>query len=64
MPPAQAPSITAQIRQLAANKVLPMMGNVAKGSVGPGMALYSGGLNTNEEEELRRRRMMPPTITR
>jgi hypothetical protein len=64
MPPAQAPSITAQIRQLAANKVLPMMGNVARGSVGPGMALYSGGLNTNEEEELRRRRMMPPTITR
>lgn len=64
MPPAQAPSITAQIRQLAANKVLPMMGNVAKGSVGPGLALYSGGLNTNEEEELRRRRMMPPTITR
>jgi len=60
----QSPSIIAQMRAFAANKVLPMAGNLAKGSVGPGLAMYSGGLNTNEEEELRRRRMMPPTITR
>jgi hypothetical protein len=65
MPPApKPPSITAQIRALAANKVLPMAGNLARGSVGPGMGLYSGSLNTGEEEELRRRRMMPPTISR
>lgn len=65
MPPApKPPSIMAQIRALAANKVLPMAGNLAKGSVGPGMAMYSGSLNTGEEEELRRRRMMPPTISR
>jgi hypothetical protein len=65
MPPAQtSPSIMNRMRALAANKVLQGAGNLAKGSVGPGMALYSGSLNTGEEEELRRRRMMPPTISR
>jgi hypothetical protein len=65
MPPApSSPSIMDRMRALAANKVLQGAGNLAKGSVGPGMAMYSGGLNTNEEEELRRRRMMPPTISR
>ena len=65
MAPVQAsPSIMDRMRALAANKVLQGAGNLARGSVGPGMAMYSGGLNTNEEEELRRRRMMPPTITR
>ncbi len=65
MPPAQgSPSIMNRMRALAANRVLQGAGNLAKGGVGPGMAMYSGGLNTNEEEELRRRRMMPPTITR
>jgi len=63
--PAQtSPSIMNRMRALAANKVLQGAGSLAKGSVGPGMALYSGSLNTGEEEELRRRRMMPPTISR
>jgi len=65
MPPAQtSPSIMNRMRAVAANKVLQGAGNLAKGSIGPGMAMYSGSLNTGEEEELRRRRMMPPTITR
>lgn len=65
MAPAQGtPSIMNRMQALAANKVMSGLGNLAKGSVGPGLAMYSGGLNTNEEEELRRRRMMPPTITR
>ena len=55
---------TQMVRQIAASKILPAAGNIARGSVGPGMALYSGELNTGEEEELRRRRMMQPTITR
>lgn len=55
---------TQMVRQIAASKILPAAGSMARGSVGPGMALYSGELNTGEEEELRRRRMMQPTITR
>jgi hypothetical protein len=52
------------VQKLALDKVMQSAGGMLRGSVGPGMALYSGGLNTNEEEELRRRRAMPPTITR
>ena len=44
------------VRQLALDKLL-------KGGIGAGAALYSPGLNTNEQQELARRRMMPPTIT-
>ena len=62
--PAQAPSVMAQLRSFAANKILPMAGNVARGSVAPAMLFHSGELNANEDEELRRRRMMQPTITR
>jgi len=51
------------VRQLALDKVLKSAGGLLRGSVGPGMALYSGGLNTNEQQELARRRNMPPTIT-
>ena len=41
----------------------PLTRGIAKlGGVGPQMATYSGGLNTNEEEELRRRRGMGPTL--
>jgi len=63
-PAPSSPSIMSRMRALAANKVLQGAGNLAKGSIGPGMAMYSGGLNTNEEEELRKRRMMQPTIDR
>lgn len=63
-PAPSSPSIMSRMRALAANKVLQGAGNLAKGSVGPGMALYSGELNANEDEELRKRRMMQPTISR
>jgi hypothetical protein len=60
-----------QMQQIAAQRVLPAAGaaasglaNLARGSVGPGMALYSGGLNTNEAEELRRRQAMPNPYAR
>jgi hypothetical protein len=72
--------IAAKMREIAAQRVMPAVGQagqmagrglaaVANSPVARvgGMAanaLYSGGLNTNEEEELRRRRAMPPTITR
>ena len=70
--------LAAKMREIAAQKVMPAMGQAGQMAgrglaavanspitrVG-GMAanaLYSGGLNTNEEEELRRRRAMAPTI--
>jgi hypothetical protein len=65
--PQPAPQMQAArsiVQKLALDKVMQSAGGMLRGSVGPGMALYSGGLNTNEEEELRRRRAMPPTITR
>lgn len=63
-PIAENPGVMAQLRAFAANKVLPMAGNLARGSVAPAMLFHSGELNANEDEELRRRRMMQPTITR
>ena len=77
MPPAPAPAPVAaqgpvaptqnlqnQVRQVAASRILPVVGQAMRGANVAGAALYSGGLNTNEEEELRRRRMMQPTISR
>ena len=63
-PAPNAPGIMAQLRALAANKILPAAGNIARGSVGPAMAMYSGELNPNEQAELERRRKMGATISR
>jgi hypothetical protein len=52
------------VQKLALDKVMQSAGGMLKGSVGPGMALYSGGLNTNEAEELRRRQAMPNPYAR
>ena len=65
--PAPAPQMQAAksiVQKLALDKVMAGAGGMLRGSVGPGMALYSGGLNTNEQAELERRRKMAPTITR
>jgi hypothetical protein len=56
-PAPKAPSITAQIRALAANKIMPMAGSLAKGSVGPGMAMYSGELGPKTPQVGRMRGM-------
>jgi len=77
-PVAPEPSMTNQVRQAAASRIMPAMGQAGqmagqvlskaaplmRGANIAGAAMYSGGLNTNEEEELRKRRMMQPTITR
>jgi len=77
-PVAPQPSMTNQVRQAAASRIMPAMGQAGqmagqvlskaaplmRGANIAGAAMYSGGLNTNEEEELRKRRMMQPTITR
>jgi hypothetical protein len=60
-----------QMQRIAAERVMPVASR-GLAAAAPALrvggmaanALYSGGLNTNEEEELRRRRQMPPTITR
>jgi len=52
------------VQKLALDRVMQSAGGMLKGSVGPGMALYSGGLNTNEAEELRRRQAMPNPYAR
>jgi hypothetical protein len=52
------------VQKLALDKVMQSAGGMLKGSVGPGMAMYSGGLNTNEAEELRRRQAMPNPYAR
>lgn len=78
MPPAPAPAPTPvaaqgpvapqnlqnQVRQVAASRILPAVGQLMRGANIAGAALYSGDLNANEQEELRRRRMMQPTIGR
>jgi hypothetical protein len=72
--------LAAKMREFAAQRVMPAVGQagqmagrglaaVANSPVtrigGMAMnAMYSGGLNTNEQAELERRRKMPPTITR
>lgn len=53
----QTPGIMAQIRALAANKVLPAVGGMAKGSVGPGMAMYSPELGPKTPQTGRMRGM-------
>ena len=70
-PPMAAPQAAPQmqaaksiVQKLALDKVLQGAGGMLKGSVGPGMAMYSGGLNTNEAEELRRRQAMPNPYAR
>jgi hypothetical protein len=70
-PPVAAPQPAPQmqaaksiVQKLALDRVMQGAGNMLKGSVGPGMALYSGGLNTNEAEELRRRQAMPNPYAR
>ena len=66
VPTSPAPQMQAArsiVQKLALDKVMQSAGGMLRGGVGPGMALYSGGLNTNEDEELRRRRAMAPTIT-
>jgi hypothetical protein len=45
------------MRALAANKVLQGAGNLAKGSVGPGMAMYSGELGPKTPQVGRMRGM-------
>jgi len=70
--------IANQMRQFAAQRVIPVMGQAGQ-MVGQGLsaaapalrvggmasnALYSGDLNANELAELERRRKMQPTITR
>jgi len=70
--------IANQMRQFAAQRVIPAMGQAGQ-MVGKGLsaaapalrvggmasnALYSGDLNANEQQELERRRKMSPTITR
>ena len=65
--PQPAPQMQAAksiVQKLALDKVMQSAGNMLKGSVGPGMAMYSGGLNTNEAEELRRRQAMPNPYAR
>ena len=70
-PPVAAPQPAPQmqaaksiVQKLALDKVMQGAGGMLKGSVGPGMAMYSGGLNTNEAEELRRRQAMPNPYAR
>jgi len=63
-PAPNASGIMAQLRALAANKILPAAGNIARGSVGPAMAMYSGELMPGEQAELERRRKMGATISR
>jgi len=65
VPTTQAPQMQAAksiVQKLALDKVMQGAGGMLRGGVGPGAALYTGGLNTNEDEELRRRRAMAPTI--
>jgi hypothetical protein len=51
------------VGDIAMQKVLQNAGNIGRAGVGLGAALYSPGLNTNEQQELQRRRGMGPTIT-
>jgi hypothetical protein len=58
MPPAQgSPGIMERMRAIAANKVLQGAGQLAKGSVGPGMAMYSGELGPKTPQVGRMRGM-------
>jgi len=55
--PAQTPGVMAQLRAFAANKVLPMAGNIARGSVGPAMLFHSGDLGPQVPQSGRMRGM-------
>ena len=65
IPPAQAAAAQEANQIAKANQIVRNLAldKLLKGSVGVGAALYSPGLNINEQQELQRRRMMAPTIT-